>query len=97
MRGWIGGVRESVIMDELRLIAETASLRVKKLSHLKNVEMLNCLHHVCIRYLLQAIGHRFKFMINFLHCKVNMKFEVQPQVNFVAFFVWNQLSVIPYL
>ena len=46
---------------------------------------------------MQAISHGLKFMINFLHSKVNMKFEVQFQINFVVFFVRHKFSIIPHL
>lgn len=94
MGGGVGDVRKSVIMNELRLIAQGAAFRVEKLPHLKHNSNIFKPKFSRI-YLLQAIGHGLKFMINFLHSKVNMKFEVQFQVNFVVFFVRHELSVIP--
>ena len=83
-------------MNKFRLIAQGAAFCVKKLPNLKHNSNIFKPKFSRI-YLLQAIGHRLKFMINFLHSKVNMKFEVQFQVNFVIFFVRNELSVIPHL
>ena len=48
-------------------------------------------------YLLQTLSYWFKIMVDFLYSKVNMKFEVQFQINFVAFFMWHQLGIVPNL
>merc|ERR1719282_2069637 len=47
--------------------------------------------------LLQTLSYWFKIMVDFLYSKVNMKFEVQFQINFVAFFMWHQLGIVPNL
>ena len=98
MRGRVGDIWEGVIVNKLRLIAQCAALRVKELPHLNIILTLYIYEQKFSRiYLLQAISHGLKFMINFLHSKVNMKFEVQFQVNFVVFFVRHKFSIIPHL
>ena len=104
----VGGVGEGVVVDKLWLVTEAAALRVEELPHLgQSMAIAKCESDFCDKfclkflgmciYLLQTIRNRLKFMINFLHCEVNVKFEVELQVHFVTFFVGNKLCVIPNL
>ena len=85
-------------MYEFWFITQAASFSVKKVTNLKWQEKIAILLQTLqLFYLLQTLSYWFKIMVDFLYSKVNMKFEVQFQINFVAFFMWHQLGIVPNL
>ena len=98
MRGWVCGIWKCIIMYKFWFITQAASFCVKKVTNLKwQKKIAILLQTLQLFYLLQTLSYWFKIMVDFLYSKVNMKFEVQFQINFVAFFMWHQLGIVPNL
>ena len=92
--GGVGHVGKGVVGAELGLITDAAAFSLEKLSHLQLGEIrffLWIFYHNLLRYL----RYRLEVVVDFLSSEVNVKFEVESEVDLVTLLVRNQLRVVP--